>query len=151
MKLIKSNPAKGREVYELDDCFRKIWSYKNIQLLEKHVNIMKDVWPGYILRYGWTDDTMWVDIVKVTGTPASEFPHTKEFIEKIYTFCLENIKTTAPYAHYDWVLSNILIDGEDIRLIDWDNIDIYDSNSVNEKLILDLKSAFGDKFDPTSI
>jgi RIO-like serine/threonine protein kinase len=83
--------------------------------------------------------------------PANTFPHTKEFIDKIYNFCINNINTTSPYAHGDWVLSNILIDDDDIHIIDWDNVGIYSPTEILEKLHSDLKSAFGDKFDPPSI
>jgi len=151
MVLIKSTPEKKRKVFELDDCYRKTWDFKDVQTLEKHVSIMKGIWPDYILRYGWTDDTMWIDFKKINGTEASKLEHTKEFVKKVYEFCLENIKKTSPYAHYDWVLSNIIVNGDEMFLIDWDNVGIYSYEDVQKKLLSDLKSAFGDKFDPTSI
>ncbi len=151
MELIKSTPEKKRSVFELEDCFRKVWEYKDVALLEKHVSIMKGIWPEYVLRYGWTDNTMWLDIKKVQGIEASKLEHTDEFMKKVYNFCLENIKKTAPYAHYDWVLSNIIVDGDNMFLVDWDNVGIYTYEDIHKKLISDLKSAFGEKFDPASI
>jgi hypothetical protein len=151
MVLIKSTPDKNRSVFELNDCYRKIWNFKDVQRLEKHVSIMKGIWPDYILRYGWTDDSMWLDVKKIEGTLASKLEHTDEFIKKVYSFCLKNIKRTSPYAHYDWVLSNIIVNGDEMFLIDWDNVGIYTYQDVHNKLISDLKSAFGDKFDPSSI
>jgi aminoglycoside phosphotransferase len=151
MVLIKSTPERNRQVFELDDCYRKVWGFKDLKVLEKHVDIMKYLWPDYIQRYGWTDDTMWIDVKKITGVSASNYEHTDEFVKKIYNFCLDNIKKTTPYAHYDWVLSNIIIDGDQISLIDWDNVGIYTEEEIFKKLHADLKSAFGDKFDPTSI
>lgn len=151
MVLIKSTPEKKREVFESSDFYRKVWKYKDIKILEKHVDIMKYIWPGYIRNYGWTEDSMWIEVLKIKGIPASEFEHTEEFVKKIYNFCLDNIEKTSPYAHYDWVLSNIIIDGDHMYLVDWDNVDIYDKEEIQKKLISDLTSAFGEKFDPTSI
>jgi hypothetical protein len=36
-------------------------------------------------------------------------------------------------------------------MCDWDNLGKYPQEEVLEKMRSDLKSAFGDKFDPTSI
>ena len=36
---------------------------------------MKGIWPDYILRYGWTDDTMWIDFKKINGTEASKLAY----------------------------------------------------------------------------
>ena len=38
-----------------------------------------------------------------------------------------------------------------MHIIDWDNVGIYSPTEILEKLHSDLKSAFGDKFDPPSI
>ena len=49
--------------------------------------------------------------------------------------------------HYDWVLSNILIDGDNMYLVDWDNVAIKKPVEIHDKLEADLRSAFGEKFD----
>lgn len=151
MVLIKSNIEKQREVYELKSSYKKVWKYKDIPVLNSHVRIMQEVWPDYIQQFGWTNDSMWIEVKKINGIPASKYTHSNEFIKKIYNFCLENIKQTAPYAHYDWVLSNIIIDGDDLYMIDWDNVGLYTQEEIMNKLYSDLKSAFGGKFDPASI
>lgn len=151
MKLVKHTPDKHRSVYELEDCYRKVWHVKDREILEKHVSIMNDLMPGYVLNYGYTRDEMWLDVKKIEGTTANTFEHTPEFVERIYKFCLDNIEQTYPYAHYDWVLSNMIINNNNIQLIDWDNVGIYSKEEIMKKLHADLKSAFGDKFDPAGI
>ena len=61
--------------------------------------------------------------------------------------CIDSIQQTSPYVHYDWVLSNILIDGDNMYLVDWDNIGIRNPLEIHDKLESDLRSAFGEKFD----
>ena len=85
-------------------------------------------------------------MVVLPGIRADKFEHTDEFIKKIYTYCLELNRLTSPYYHGDWVLSNMFVDGDTIRMCDWDNVGKHSINEVNEKLYSDLYSAFGDKF-----
>ena len=56
-----------------------------------------------------------------------------EFITKVYNFCIDNIRETAPYAHYDWSLDNIIIDGDNLQLIDWDLCAIYTDQEIKER------------------
>jgi RIO-like serine/threonine protein kinase len=107
--------------------------------------------PGYVQSHGIEDSSMYICFNIIPGTPANTFEHTPEFIDKIYNFCVSNIKETEPYAHGDWVLSNIIIDGDNMYMVDWDNVGIYNPKEVLTKLKSDLKSAFGDKFDTASI
>ena len=147
MVLIKENKIKNRKVYKLPDRYRKEWSIIDFTRLENHVKIMNKIKPGYVIDYGQTKDIMWLEVAEIKGTLASTVLHTSDFINQITAFCLESIRKTAPYAHGDWVLSNIIIDdANQFHLIDWDNVDIYPMNSVLQKLSKDLKSAFGDKF-----
>ena len=152
MELIKENKEKKRAVYKLADRYRKVW-YVNpdsapfAETLAEHLELLDQFVPGYVLDYGYTTESIYVDYKKIPGTLASKFPHTEDFIKKIYNFCLDNINKTSPYAHGDWVLSNMLIDGDNITLIDWDNLGVYDAKDVLEKLNTDLRSSFGPKFD----
>jgi hypothetical protein len=36
-------------------------------------------------------------------------------------------------------------------MIDWDNVGLYTQEEIMNKLYTDLKSAFGENFDPASI
>jgi len=45
------------------------------------------------------------------------------------------------------VLSNILIDGDNMYLIDWDNVGLHEPLDIHKKLDSDLRSAFGEKYD----
>tara|TARA_B110000503_G_scaffold28131_1_gene44920 strand:- start:3554 stop:4027 length:474 start_codon:yes stop_codon:yes gene_type:complete len=148
MELIKKNAAKHRAVYQTSDkVIRKYWYNKDLTWLNEHVNLLKSVVPNYLINYGGDDIGMWIDMHPLTGTPANTIPHTKEFVKQIYDFCLRNIEETAPYAHGDWVLSNMFVNGNNILLCDWDNIGIYLREEVTNKLHSDLRSAFGDLFD----
>ena len=42
------------------------------------------------------------------------------------------MKETAPYFHNDWALHNILIDGDNLQLIDWDTCGIYPEQEVKK-------------------
>lgn len=153
MVLIKENKEKQRAVYKLEDRYRKVWYFVNEEWLDDHIEMLKEVNPGYVLNYGINVDTdsMFVEYKIISGVPANMFEHTEEFINKIYNFCIDSINSTAPYAHGDWVLSNIIIDGDALQLVDWDNLGVYPAELVLEKIGSDLKSAFGGKFDPASL
>jgi len=155
MILVRENKEKHREVYFLKDRYRKYWFSKPPGWVKDHVQLLDSFFPSYILGYG----DCWIDFKILDGILASTFPHTDEFILRIYNFCLNNIKETYPYAHGDWVLSNMLINNNFIQLCDWDNFGIYDFDEVIKKLHHDMYSAFGNKFntvkreinDPSSI
>lgn len=119
-----------------------MWTTKTPQWIKEHVNILNRVVPDYVYEYG----SNYISYNKIEGTLANTFEHTPEFIRKIYSFCIDNINTTKPYVHGDWVLSNMIIkDNGDIVMIDWDNIGIYPEQEYMDKLHSDLYSAFGDK------
>lgn len=147
MELIKKNIEKKREVYKLDDRYRKVWYIHDEFALEEHISILDKVIPGYVLDYGVTKNSMFIDYHIVPGTPANKVPHTPKFFARIYTFCNETLDQTLPYAHYDWVLSNILLDGDNTYLVDWDNVGIYSPQEIQTKMESDLRSAFGEKYD----
>lgn len=147
MELIKENIEKQRKVYKGNGFYRKEWSFENKEYYDEHIDIMEELRPGYILNSGCANGKMFVELKEVPGVPASKFEHTSEFIIKIYNYCLKNIEETQPYAHGDWVLSNIIIDGDKIEMVDWDNVSVYQPTVVLDKLHSDLRSAFGEKFD----
>ncbi len=85
---------------------------------------------------------------------ANTFEHTDKFIDNIYKFCIGQIEDTLPFVHGDWVLSNIVINDNNITMIDWDNVGIYPKVEAYDKLYSDLYSQFGERFkkyDTTSI
>jgi len=147
MELVKKNIEKGREVYKLEDRYRKVWNTVDPEALEDHLTLLNEVMEGWVIDAGTTKETTWIDYRIVPGVPANTFPHTIEFVKRIYEFCLDSIDQTAPYVHYDWVLSNIMIDGDNTYLVDWDNVGLYNPKQIQEKLESDLRSAFGEKFD----
>jgi hypothetical protein len=142
MMLVRQNTEKGRSVFFDGTHYIKIWKEITPGWIPQHVGLLNEILPGYVADYG----DNWISYNAIPGVLANTFPHTPEFIEKIKNFCLENIKQTAPYVHGDWTLSNILIDGESIRMCDWDNIGKYPMIDVYKKMNSDLKSAFGEKY-----
>jgi len=150
MVLVKTNIEKKRRVFKLSNCYRKEWDYYDQHWLSHFVDYINKANPNYLLRWGHTETSMWIEVSSIDGTPANMFDHTPEFVERIVNFCKENYRQTFPYAHGDWVLSNIIIN-DSIQLCDWDNIGIYPEHKVWKKMKKDLKSAFGDKFDSSSI
>lgn len=142
MELVRQNTEKRRSVFFNGTNYIKIWDEDKEQWIVEHVRLLKEILPGYVADYGKN----WISYNIISGVPASTFNHTPEFVKLIRDFCLENIKQTAPYVHGDWSLSNILIDGDVIRMCDWDNIGIYNMEEVNKKLDFDLRNAFGDLY-----
>ena len=140
MELVKENEAKGRKVYFCGDRYRKVWENK-IDWIYTHVKILNRVMPGFVIDYG----NDYIDYKVIEGVTANTVEHTDNFINKIYNFCLENIKATKPWVHGDWVLSNIIIQPDNTMvMIDWDNIGIYREEEYLNKLHTDLISAFGE-------
>jgi hypothetical protein len=142
MKLIRENKEKQRTTYFCGDRYKKVWENSTPEWVIHHVQLLDKHVPGYVLNFG----NNWIDYAVIPGVLASTFPHTPEFIKKIYKFCLDSIVETSPYVHGDWALSNMLVDGNIIRMCDWDNLGVYPMDEVKAKLIADLTDAFGKEF-----
>lgn len=142
MILIRHNKEKQRSVYFCDTYYRKVWSNIDPAWIKNHVDLLNEVVPGFVLRFG----NDWIDYRIIKGIPASELPQTQELLEKIYKFCLEQNEKTKPFYHGDWTLSNIIVDGDTMTMIDWDNLGRYREEEVLNKLHADLKSAFGNLY-----
>ena len=142
MILIRHNREKHRSVYFCETHYRKIWDNIDPGWITAHVADLNRIFPGYVLNNGHD----WIDFKIVSGTPASQLPHTPDFVERIHSFCLSQIEETTPWYHGDWTLSNMIVDGDTITMIDWDNLGCYPKEEVYTKLNLDLKSAFGDLY-----
>jgi len=148
MDLIKQNTEKKRAVYLKDsDTIRKFWYDKDSVWMQQHAEILNKVQPGYVKFVGEN----YIDFTRYLGHPASKLKHTPEFCDEVCKFCVNQINSTLPYAHGDWVLSNIIVDGDVMHMVDWDNVGIYDKETIHTKLKADLQSAFGELFDPSSI
>ena len=148
MQLIKENIEKQRAVFKKDNyTIRKIWYNTPFEWLEEHCDMLDKVNPGYVKQIGYEEDHVWMDMQLVPGKLASTFTHTKEFVRKIDNFVKNHYEATNPYAHGDWVLSNIIIDGDSIEMIDWDNLGKHPSFFVKRKIKSDLKSAFGEMYE----
>lgn len=145
MELIQENIAKQRKVYKKDNnTVRKIWYNtpgKNFGWLEEQSDMIEKVNPGYVKEIGYEEDNVWMDMQLIPGTVANKFDHSKDFILKMHNFAKNHYQETKPYAHGDWVTSNIIIDGDTIKMVDWDGIGKYPDKFVNKKIIKDLKKA----------
>lgn len=149
MELIKRNDMKKRSVFYKDNKYVKVWDDIEPQWIVEHVRLLNKLIPNYVIDHG----NNYIIFNDIKGLPANKFEHTDEFIRNIYKFCLENIEQTKPYVHGDWVLSNIIICPDNTyKLVDWDNVGIYNEIEYMNKLHSDLRSAFGDRFnDATGI
>lgn len=144
MDLIKRNDEKKRSVFFTGHSYVKAWSDTTSQWVSDHVRLLNELVPGFVIEYGGN----WIEYKVIEGTLASTMEHTDEYCKSIYDFCLGQIESTKPFVHGDWVLSNMIITADGIKMIDWDNVGIYDENLVKEKLEKDLISAFGkERFD----
>lgn len=142
MELIRENKVKHRATFFCGDRYRKEWYNVSPIWIGYHVQLLNKVVPGYVLDFG----DYWIEYKIIPGVPANTVPHTPEFVDQIYKFCIDNIKKTSPYAHGDWSLSNIIINGNTLTMCDWDNLGEYDSADVLQKLNSDLTNAFGATF-----
>lgn len=146
MELLKENFIKKRSVYKADNFIRKYWHDKTLRWVKNHALRVALMVPDYIIDVGEDCSGVYMDMYIVPGVSANMFEHTDEFIKRIYKFCLANIEETKPFAHGDWTLSNMIIDGDKITMIDWDNVGVYPKSEIMKKLRSDMISQFGDRF-----
>ena len=139
MELIKQNIEKGRSVYYTGSSYIKRWTNVEPNWIIEHVKLLNIMCPGYVKDYSHEH----IEYNIVEGILANTVPHSDEYCKMIYDYCLHQIETTKPYVHGDWVLSNMIITERGIRMIDWDNLGIYDSVMIYSKLEKDMISAFG--------
>jgi RIO-like serine/threonine protein kinase len=157
MDLIKETTSKFREVWHDGEYYYKTWNFVDRAWLEAHVKLLDIYAEGLVVDYLFKENSMTIKMNTIEGTLASTFEHTQEFFDMIYSACIKDLDRTAPYAHGDWVLSNMIITPkENVVFIDWDNINLFPKKGAIMKMHLDLKSAFGDKFerflnDPASV
>lgn len=145
MDLIKSNEYKRREVFNNNEHIIKYWYNRDQQWVRAHTTTIERVYPGYILDWGAESHYCWAKFKHLPGKTAHEFEHTDKFIKNLILYCLEQNKDIAPYSHGDWVLSNILYDGSDFYICDWDNIGLYDESFVLDKMYSDLYATLGER------
>ena len=144
----------GRKLWKYKTHYRKTWDHHNFRFgktkkkkitavsgwsVDEHIELVNTFFPGYILDYKVYKGSIWIDYKIIKGVPASEiFPKTPEFIKKIYRFCVDHYKKTAPFFHGDCTLENIMVDGDDLYLIGWDRCDLYSKEEVYTDLYEDL-------------
>ena len=148
MVLIKENKSKFRSVHFDGEFYYKSWNFSDSSWLEAHVELLNTYAPEIVNSYSCNKDRMPLKMNVIEGKLASTFDHTQEFFDKIYSACIKDLERTRPYAHGDWVLSNMIITPDDkVVFIDWDNINLFPRKGAMIKMHLDLKSAFGEKFE----
>lgn len=140
MELVKANIEKNRKVFKDGDTYIKIWEDRESTWVFDHVSLLNKLVPNYVNNYG----DNWVSFNKIEGIPANTFEHTDEFITRIVDFCKTQFHSLEPYYHGDWVLSNMIINKEQISMIDYDNLAIVDSSIAWAKMKQDLISQFGE-------
>lgn len=147
MILIKENKEKKRAVFYDGQFYYKVWHYVDAGWFNEHIELLKKYSPELIADYSIDKDSMTLKMNKVKGKPGYEFEPTLKFIDMIYKACIKNMIYTSPYMHGDWVLSNMIIDDDKVKFIDWDNLRIMNEADAMAKLHSDLKSAFVNDFE----
>ena len=143
MDLLKENKQKQRKVYLHDKCIIKVYGSVSLAQIEAHVKIMDKIKPGYIISYGRTMDETYLVCKLIEGQPCNILHHP---VETIYKFCLDSILETYPYVHMDWSPSNIMYDGKQYHLVDWDNVGIYDIRLALLELDNDMSEYYKSEF-----
>lgn len=147
MDLLKRNMEKKREVYTTENSVFKYWYNRDSNWMREHSQILDRIYPGYLLDCGFTAHYCWAEYKKLPGKTAHEVEHTDALIHDLITFCLNQNKELAPYSHGDWVLSNILVDGDDFYICDWDVAGLYDTSYILSKIYNDLYNTLGSRID----
>ena len=143
---VKSNDAS--KVFKLKDRYRKEWQdlkhtvYFVGNTLDQHILLLDKFMPGYVLDYDFTKNGFFIDYKILPGIPL-ELCNYQAIKEDVINICIEHLKTTWPYAHYDWSKSNILVDNDSVHLIDWDNIQDYSKDFTLEAMINRLIKKIG--------
>lgn|GEM_PF-3091181 len=125
--IYQENTKHNRKIIRLEDRYRKIWYGDNPQEklgtknLNEHVRLLNKFMPGYVLDYGLSDEVMVIDYKILPGKRLGDIGYDDEQKENIYDYCSSHIVSTWPYAYFEWNPWNILIDGDSLYLIDWDN------------------------------
>lgn len=123
MQLIKTNKRKKRSVYFDGEFYYKVWNYSKPEWIDQHVQLVDRFAPGLIVDYSYTDCKMKIVLNRIPGETAFSVRHSESWMKRIHEACVQNLTETYPYAHCDWVLSNVIITPDSqIRLIDWDNL-----------------------------
>jgi len=146
LTLIKHIPDKHRKVYDGGTFIRKIWGNRSLLSVDSLARRINSVFPNYIIDIGETHEGAFMDLTKLNGVLVSTLVQTDDLVKQVYKFCIDNMQHTLPYYHYDWALSNMIIDNGKITLCDWDNLNLYTEFDAIKKLDEDLSNAFGDRY-----
>ena len=147
MILIKENKEKKRAVFYDGQFYYKIWNFVDTNWFNNHVNLLEKYSPDLVADFFISENSMTLKMHEIKGKLGNEFAPTLEFIDMIYKACIRNMNLTSPYMHGDWVLSNMIIDDNKVKFIDWDNLRIMSEDDAIAKLHSDLKSAFVNDFE----
>lgn len=148
MLLIKETKSKFREVWYDGEYYYKTWKFVDKRWLEAHVKLLDICAEDLVADYTFQENSMTLKMNKIEGTLANTYKHTQEFFNMIYSACLKDLDRTSPYAHGDWVLSNMIITKDnEVKFIDWDNVNLFPRKGAIMKIHMDLKSAFDNNFE----
>jgi len=146
LTLIKHVPEKCRKVYDGGTFIRKVWSNHSLLSVASLAQRINSVFPNYIIDIGESSEGVFMDLTKLNGVLVSTLVQTDDLVKQVYKFCIDNMQHTLPYYHYDWALSNMIINNGKITLCDWDNLNLYTKSEAMQKLNDDLISAFGERY-----
>jgi|TARA_B110000858_G_scaffold166517_1_gene193848 RIO-like serine/threonine protein kinase len=145
---IGTGRAKIRTVHNYKTHYRKHWNYVDPQWFHPHIDIVNRFRPGYIISSRLTKKAMWIDYKVIPGIRAdhTDFIRDDQFTSRIHNFVISNIQETYPYVHGDWTMHNMIIDGTDIELIDWDSCQIHTHQDIIKLFNLAMTKNFGSNY-----
>tara|TARA_B100000989_G_C19444634_1_gene428907 strand:+ start:200 stop:856 length:657 start_codon:yes stop_codon:yes gene_type:complete len=158
---VGSTTNKVQKTFKIGNRYRKEWTKgyrtRHIGWLRYHTRWLNEVKPGYLLSsHHVNNELMWCEYKEIPGIDVKKLLRDKKFTRNLNMtdfvamyrkFCLKNINDTRPYAHMDWQVDNILINGDwkDINnwdMVDWDNLGYYPPREVLEKMEQDIEESF---------
>ena len=136
---------KIRTVHNYKTHYRKHRNYVDTKWFYPHIEMLNRLRPGYVISSRLTKKAMWIDYKVIPGTRAdhTDFIRDDQFPSQIYNFVISNIQEIYPYVHGDWTLHNMIIDGTDIELIDWDQCQIHTHRDIIKLFNLAMVKNFG--------
>ena len=128
---VDGDANKIRQVYKGNNCYIKERLWGDYYWYNKHIKIVNTVNPGYYINTMYSHSRMTFVIKEVPGVNAKTLGINPKFVKNLVNFVHSNIEETGPFGHGDWALENIMVNGNDMQMIDWDTCDVM---SKEEKL-----------------
>ena len=147
MILVKSRSDMWgtRRVYKGNGCYIKEFDYCDHYWYHKHIKMVDTINPGYYINTFYSTTRMTFIMKTVPGVNAKTLGSGIKFVKRILKFVHSNIQETGSLGHGDWALENIIVNGNDMQMIDWDACGVMTKEEKLNKAYHDLKKDFEKK------